>query len=73
MANYKIKDYRLNENFGIRCITYPSSYSVEIVILGLPWLEVVESVERIPNKDEANRVFLQLKNKYINKTGKGII
>lgn len=63
------KAYRVNSSWGIECYTdrnpYTNemSYRVDVVMLGVPWLEVVESYI-VHDKDEANKIFLVMAKKY---------
>lgn len=65
-----VKSYKINEQWGINCITYDNgTMGLEVVMLTVPWLEVVDSVYKITDKTEANNKFKELSAKYKNLTG----
>lgn len=60
-----VKSYKINEQWGINCITYDNgTMNLEVVMLTVPWLEVVESTGRLYNKGLANSKFKELVQKY---------
>lgn len=60
----EVKSYKVNESFGINCTTIDSSMSIEVVMLVVPWLEVVEGKYNLTDKEEANKAFKLLADKY---------
>lgn len=72
--SYKIKDYKITNDWTLRCITYTNyfgenAYEVQEIMSGVPWLEVTATSGRIYDKDIANQKFLEMKQKI--KTYKG--
>lgn len=63
------REYKLNGTFGIVCSSNGASMRVEVVMICVPWLEVVEGYNTLENVDEANRVFKQMVEKYKGKVG----
>lgn len=59
-----VKSYKVNESFGINCTTIDNSMSIEVVMLVVPWLEVVEGKYNLTDKEEANKAFKCLADKY---------
>lgn len=64
----EVKSFTLNRDFGIDCQTKVVDgvklYSVYVVLISVPFLEIVESVERLTSPEEANRVFKMFSDKY---------
>ena len=60
----EVKSYKVNESFGINCTTIDNSMSIEVVMLFVPWLEVVEGKYNLIDKEEANKAFKELADKY---------
>ena len=58
-----MKEYILNTTWGIRCYSVGDVNRIEVVMLTVPWLEIVEEWSG-RNKDEANRMFKKLRDKY---------
>lgn len=76
MVKITKKVYKLNEDYVIECITTVSitgkeMYSLCVKQLGLPKLEVAEEHGSISSREEANRVFESLRNRYKNPMNKG--
>ena len=67
MHDYKA--YNLGNGWGIECHFYENPYTgvrryqIDVIILGLPFKDVRESVVS-NDKDEANRLFMDLVKKY---------
>lgn len=67
MQDYKA--YNLGNGWGIECYFYENPYTgvrryqIDVIILGLPFKDVRESVISY-DKDEANRLFKALVEKY---------
>jgi hypothetical protein len=59
-----VKSYKINESWGINCTTVDSSMSIEVVMLFVPWLEVVDGVYNLTDKEKANKAFKELADKY---------
>ena len=59
-----VKSYKINESWGIKCTTVDSSMSIEVVMLFVPWLEVVDGVYNLTDKEKANKAFKELADKY---------
>ena len=60
-----LKQYKINNSWGINCITYENgTMGLEVMMLQVPWLEVVESVSGIADKNTANKLFKELVEKY---------
>ena len=60
-----IKSYKVNNTWGINCITNnDGSMGLEVVMISVPWQEIVESEYNIKDKDVANVKFKELVNKY---------
>lgn len=61
----EVKSYKVNNTWGINCITYDNgTMGLEVVMLTVPWLEVVEAKYKIKDKSEANAKFKELAEKY---------
>lgn len=64
------KHYDLKNGFGVICTTdednfsHEKSYSIEVVMLTVPWQEVVVRKSNINTSEEANLVFKELVEKY---------
>lgn len=64
------KTYDLKNGYGIDCITIENEYyntkwfQIDVVMLCVPWREVVESYGRISSSDEANNIFKSMVEKY---------
>lgn len=59
-----VKRYRLNSDFGIVCETTRRGMTIYVVLICVPWEEVIEEYVNIKDKDEANRLFIELRRKY---------
>ena len=65
-----VKRYKIDNDWGMECYTYrDGSMSIDVVMISVPWNEVVETTGKIKDKDEANSRFKELFNKYKNLTG----
>ena len=59
-----VKEYKLNQMFGIRCIMREDGYCrVEVLNISLPFENIIEYVETC-DKARANSAFKSLKEKY---------
>lgn len=64
------KSYNLGNGYGIECVTIENQYTgeryfnVNVILLAVPWLEVVNRVTRIYDPTVANRVFKEFKERY---------
>ncbi len=64
------KSYNLGNGYGIECVTIENQYTgeryfdVNVILLAVPWLEVINRVTRISNPTVANRVFKEFKERY---------
>lgn len=63
------KEYKLNDTFGIVCSGSENRMNVEVVMISVPWEEVVESVRGISDKDTANATFKAMVAKYKERSG----
>lgn len=60
-----VKSYKVNNWWGINCITRDSgSMRVEVVMLQVPWQEVVDFTDNITDKNVANNTFKSYVEKY---------
>lgn len=59
-----VKSYKINDSWGIKCTTVDNSMSIEVVMLFVPWLEVVDGVYNLTDKEKANKAFKELADKY---------
>lgn len=64
------KAYNLGNGYGIECVTIENQYTgeryfdVNVILLAVPWLEVVNKVTRISDPTVANKVFKEFKERY---------
>jgi hypothetical protein len=59
-----VKDYKINKTWGISCTQYPYGlYVLEIRMISVPWSDVTERYSTT-DKDDANRRFKELVEKY---------
>ena len=64
------KTYDLKNGYGIECITIENEFygtkwfQIDVVMLCVPWKEVVESYSNIKSKEQANEVYQRLAKKY---------
>lgn len=64
------KSYNLGNGYGIECVTIENQYTgeryfdVNVILLDVPWLEVVNRVTRIYDTTVANKVFKEFKERY---------
>lgn len=62
-----VKSYKINNTWGINCITNTDgSMSIDVIMVSVPWQEVVESTGKVFDKDLANSKFKELVQKYKN-------
>lgn len=62
-----VKSYKINNTWGINCITNTDgSMSIDVIMVSVPWQEVVESTGKVFDKDLANYKFKELVQKYKN-------
>lgn len=59
----EVKRYRLNNDFGIECVM-GEIMAVRVILISVIFEPVVENTEGIRDKNEANRVFKEYKEKY---------
>lgn len=64
----EVKRYDLGNGWGIDCITHidfgEKSYEINVVMLCVPWEEVVHSIKKIKDPAEANQKFKELVERY---------
>lgn len=58
-----VKRYQLNRDFCIEC-EIGAKMAVRVILVSVPFEPVIERVEGITDKNEANRVFKALAGKY---------
>lgn len=61
----EFKDYKVNNTWGIRCITYSDyfgnkSYEVQQVMINVFWFDIVKTSGILYDKDSANSYFKNL-------------
>lgn len=59
----EVKRYRLNKDFGIECVM-GDTMAVRVILISVIFEPVVENTEGIKDKNEANRIFKEYKEKY---------
>ena len=60
-----VKSYKINNTWDINCITNTDgSMSIDVIMVSVPWQEVVESTGKVFDKDLANSRFKELVQKY---------
>lgn len=59
----EVKRYRLNRDFGIECVM-GERMAVRVILISVIFEPVIEHTEEIKDKDEANRIFKEYKEKY---------
>lgn len=61
----QVKQYAINKDWGINCIQgADGKMGIEVIMLCVPWQEVVEAEYGITEKDRANKLFKELVAKY---------
>lgn len=63
------KQYKINKRWGINCKTYKDYvgnkyYDVEVIMLDVPWQEVVDCRRNITDSRIANSIFKEFVAKY---------